>query len=255
MKISFILFSIVAILVIGLSYDFLAYGDHPDPIKLTFNQESYEYGDTIIITAQLKAPFESVSSSPGTNLNIEFSNNGFPVLGKTVIVNSTTGIAIIEIPLVEPNGFKIGEITVRSSFITYYVYKYNPNAMLGHTSFDTYTFLINSDADTTLLSHMKTLKSLNSTVTTDHKQMSFIQSSLKHFDDALITMSGIFHIERLDIDKLQNFTSSMSNKLSFAIVDIEILQDSSKSMQKEIDKLKKQVKAHSNNGTKHHGHP
>ena len=251
MKTLFVLSSLLVILAIGLSYDSLSFGDHTKPVELTFNQESYEYGDTMIVTAKLPAPFESANKDKGTELHMRGSGS-LDSFNPRLPVNST-GYAVFVAPLTSKE-ITSGVGGFRSTFLMYL----EDGKLTQHRNYHIEKTMVNSDVATITLDHMKTLKTLNSTVTKDHKQMSFIQSSLKHFDDALITMSGIFHIERLDIDKLQNFTSSLSKKLGFAIDDIELLLDSSKSMQKEIDLLKKQVAKntnHGNNGTKHHSHP
>ncbi len=265
MKISFILFSIVAILVIGLSYDFLAYGDHPDPTLLTFNQESYEYGDTLIITAKLPQPFDSVDGRD-TQLTLDFvGGTNYLTEGQGTIVNST-GYAVFEYPLTDKN-LRAGESTIKVYFIQYSLNDKGEVKYGQHRTENRYPFLINSDQTSIIIDSMKTLKSLNSTAINDDRiKLGFLDKTVTNIHESLVILSQKVNKTIEDeIKVLRKSITAITKEIGFIVGDIEFLEDSFKSQQKEIDALTKQVDkntkqiakntSHGNNGTKHHGAP
>ncbi len=241
MKTAYVLASLFVVLIIGLSYDSLAFGDHPTSVELTFNKINFEYGDTMIITAKLPQPFESTVSK--TKVYLKYSEG--PELPRFTVFPNSTGYAVFEIPLTSHKLF-VSPITVTSGFVTYYLDSNGDRRQTQHSNNNYYTVNLNSDRTTVIDQHMKTLKSLNSTaINEDNIKLRFLGTTVDNIRESLDTLS--LKVNKTIEQEIKVLRTSITNILT-AITNLE---EKNTDLEERVVKLEK----HANNGTKHHGHP
>jgi len=218
----------------------LAFADHPDPVVLTLNQESFEFGDTLIVEAQLPYPWWSESNSPETKIYLrvfdekmlfykDFSSES------TTGLDNNTGIITFTIPLTFIDLEK-GVYTLDSFFETY-VSSYeedNISSGIEHYTAEYYIFTLNSNLSSQVVDYgivkeylIDEIEFLQSEITQLSTQIAQDSDYLKSLDSRFTEYSLI----------LQEVISQFLETSDLHSSEIQQLQNTNQQILEELNKI------------------
>lgn len=187
------------------------YADHPDPVELTFNQESYEFGDTMIIISKAPSPWVSTIDTCGSyiSLDLDIADSVY-----TYDINAT-GHSTFIIPL-NSSELIAGEFSASAKLTTISETVGHPGrcTATSHNLTQYYNSTLTSDHMSIVLRHMgdvNTLDEMNTGLRTALDDMYL------HVDNIDITLNEIDSIlARFDtaINDINSILTNINTKLS-----------------------------------------
>jgi len=207
-------------LLLAVSVGFtLAYGDHPDPVELTFNQEEYEFGDTMIITGTLPEPWEDIENCE-TKAAIDpdiFPNESTTNIDENGQFSFTYYLNSSELHLRPFSAYSI--------FTTHYESDLRPGYCIDirHETIKYFNSTLNSDHYSTLLQHMKDIPIVNSTAQSNLEAMNTMHDDMNLMHDEMNLMHDDMTFLDTKITSLNNTIISLIANVTSIQTDLEIL--------------------------------
>lgn len=186
---------ILLILSVGLISN-SAFADHPNSVNLTFDKESYDFGDTIFITAQAISPWESTEGRD-TRISVNFKNLDNGVTYNYHVystINDETGIAHLEFLIISEN-FKTGTITTTASIRIAELIDWPTGGKRvmssSHPDPQIYNLNLNTDLISGTIQNLKNVKALDATTKDNTTNINSQKLDFDNFKKTFDEMNGL----------------------------------------------------------------
>jgi len=169
---------------------------HSNSTTITFDKNSYEFGDDMLLTVQLTQPWESDAGS-NTSIAIGTVNVLEGSYIRTYDFNHTTGIALINHTLNYMELDHTKPMRLNAHFITMHENAPNIYSPIFHTSPNTYNVTLNSDHQSIVLDYTRNRDYILT-------YLSDIDSLINSLMDQIIQLNNTIISQQTNIDYLNN---------------------------------------------------
>jgi len=202
MKFVVVITSLLLVLALGFVADDLAFATHTEPVKLVLNKDTFEFGETLIVTATLPEPWSNAKPiyfqsyfKPGYPIVISPQNwflTGANFNGTETLyfkLNSTT--------------LKIGDYKIKTYFEdALFSSETGRFEYARHQAFQWYNFTLTSDHDSTVLENKNKVKTFDKMIQSNTQQLKIQQAELTLNNSTITTINDYFTNFKLQIKSL-----------------------------------------------------
>lgn len=202
MKSQYLLTTIIisSLILFVISGATLAFADHPNLSDLTFDKESYEYGDTMYITAQMYEPFMSDEGERNSYLALALEDLD-PIRAPVIQVDvSETGITLLNYTFNKQN-YEKGEFFIKSQLVMFYTDRIDYG---GHFGSVEPTLTLSSDIYSTTTKHINDIKTHNSTLAEHDDTLLSMNVTLDEYDTIMYELQNTIQSQNTTITTLQS---------------------------------------------------
>lgn len=210
-----IISSLILFVISGAS---LAFADRPNAVDLTFDKESYEFGDTMYITAQFYEPFQSDEGEKPAYITLQVFGVGMKQFNNVISFDiPENGTMLINFPLNQSN-LEVGEFDVYTTVTSFH----ENNKLNNHPDETSYGLTLSSDVNTTTIKNMDDIKIHDSTLAEHDNSLLSMDLIFDEYDTMMYELQNTVQLQDTVIVSLQSELNTIAELLDDLLNPIPI---------------------------------